>query len=165
MESIVLGHTIPDRQNLAYFNLLNNLDVGFTLSAAYLLSFFGILTLAFLIGELIYRVRFAERRPVKISKRIALALRMFQNQKLSAVGIFVFFVYLFLWLTQLFLTNNIKTNKVVRLSSIQNQNQENSKIFSLFVKVVDTSQLIKDERDIFSTRRVACMVIDTRFTS
>lgn len=167
MESIVLGHTIPDRQNLAYFNLLNNLDVGFTLSAAYLLSFFGILTLAFLIGELIYRVRFAERRPVKISKRIALALRRFQNKKLSAVGIFVFFVYLFLWLTQLFLTNNIKTNKVVRknlnFKSFEIKIKAKKTMRRIFLsahyllQVVDTSQLIKNENEILSTRKVACM--------
>ena len=56
----------------------------------------------------------------------------FGVKRLSAIGVFVLFIRLFLWVTQLFLTNNIKTNKVV----------------------VDTSQLIKNEQDIFSTRLV-----------
>ena len=119
MDSVLSGHTIPDRKTV-YFNLLNNFNVGFTLAATYLLSFLGILALLFFVHELAYKIRLGERTKIKLSKRIALTLNKFQKRTLSAIGVFVLFTHLFLWLTQLFLTNNIKTNKVVSSNSILN---------------------------------------------
>ena len=121
MASIIVGHPIREQTNeVAYNNMLNNFNVGFTLSAVFLFSFFSILALSFLINEFDYRNRFRGRRIAKLSKRIALTLSKFQKRTLSAVGVFVLFTHLFLWLTQLFLTNNIKTNKVVSSNSILN---------------------------------------------
>ena len=103
---------------MSYLNLLDNFNFGFTLSATYLLSFIGILVIAFLISLIGHRIRFGRRRKtIKISKRIGSALDSFGGKRLSAIGIFVLFAHLFLWLTQLFLTNNIKANKVVRPDS------------------------------------------------
>ena len=123
MESIVVGHPIREQHGLdvAYYNLLNNFNVGFTLAAVYLLSLLSILTLSFLINEIAHRIRLGgRRRIVKLSRRFALTLSKFQKRTLSAIGVFVLFTHLFLWLTQLFLTNNIKTNKVVSSNSILN---------------------------------------------
>ena len=122
MEKVIITHPIRDIMAVSFFNLLQNLNVGFTLSVSYLSSFFTILALAFLINELTYLFRFGgrrrgRRRRIAIAQRIALSLNKFQNKKLSAIGLFVLFVHLFLWLTQLFFTNNIKTNKVVRMAS------------------------------------------------
>ena len=117
MSNIAVGQIIRDREkDVAYFNLLNNFNVGFTLSFTYFSSFFAILALSFLIAELSQRIRFGRREMVTFSKRIALSLSKFQNKRRSAIGIYLLFVHLFLWVTQLFLVNNIKTNKVVRLN-------------------------------------------------
>ena len=94
---------------MSYFDLLDNFNVGLTLLSTYIFSFFAILSLAFLINKLTHRIRGTANSP----KRIALALNSFELKRLSAMGLFVLFVHRFLWLTQLFLTNNIKTNKVV----------------------------------------------------
>ena len=114
MESIVVGHPIHNRNDSAYyFDLLNNLNVGFGLASVYLLSFCGILAFAFLIDDLTGRIQFGARKRAKIWKRVTWAVSKFQRKKLTAIGLFFLFIHLFLWLTRLFLTNNIKTNKVV----------------------------------------------------
>ena len=116
MEKVVVMHYLPDKNDNSFFDLLDNFKIGFTLAGIYLLSFFGILALAYLFNELSDRIRSEERRAVKLSKRIAQAVNSFEVKRLSAIGLFVLFVHLFLWVTELFLTNNIKTNKVVRLA-------------------------------------------------
>ena len=117
MESVILGHSLlPHQNSVSFFNLLENLNVGFTLSAVYLLSFVGILGLSLLINELSHRVRYGAGRTAKVFDQLSSAVSSFRVKRLSAIGIFVLFVHLFLWITELFLTNNIKTNKVVSLS-------------------------------------------------
>ena len=118
MENPMVIHTIKE-QKVTFFNLLNNFNVGFTLVATFFLSFLGILAFSFFFNELTHRVRFGEtvvRRRPKLFKRIASAWNSLGVKRLSAIGIFVLFVHQFIWVTQLFLTNNIKTNKVVSLN-------------------------------------------------
>ena len=140
MANVIIGHPITDeKKNLAFFNLLNNFNIGITLSSLYLLSFIGILVCSFLLNRLAYRVQFGRRRrkrAFEISKRIALLLGKFRKERFTAVGLFVAAIHLFLWWTILFLTNNIKTNKVV----------------------VDTSQLVKNADDILSSPKIVCML-------
>ena len=168
METVALIQPIRDENSVSFFNLLDNLNLGVTLSALYLLSFFGLLAFSFLINELTRRIRIERgRRTIQISKRIALALSKFRNKTLTAIGIFVLCAQLFLWLTQLFLTNNIKTNKVVRknlnFKSFEIKIKAKKTMRRIFLsahyllQVVDTSQLIKNENEILSTRKVACM--------
>ena len=116
MENTMVFQPIQEQNAISFFNLLDNFNVGFTLTATFLLSFLGILTFSFLINELTHRVHFGEtvlRSRAKLSKRIASALNSFGVNRLSAIGIFVLFVHQFIWIGQLFLINNIKTNKVV----------------------------------------------------
>ena len=54
------------------------------------------------------------RKRTEIWKRIASAVSSFGSAKLSPIGLLILFVQLFIWFSELFLTNNIKTNKVVR---------------------------------------------------
>ena len=106
-----MGHLIEDRKESDvnyYFNLLENFSVGIALSMAYLLAFFLVLTLTFLLDELTRRIE-GRRRAINIPKRIVLALSKFRvKQRLTAIGLFVLLVQMFIWITQLFLTNNIK---------------------------------------------------------
>ena len=122
MESVVMMHYVPDKSDLSYLNLLDNFNLGLTLMTVYLFSFFGILALSFLFDELARRIRYERRRTIQFSKRIVSAVSSFGVKRLSAIGLFVLFVHLFIWITQLFITNNIKTNKVVRLSRSKSQN-------------------------------------------
>lgn len=109
METVITGQPMrPNRSGLSIFNLLENFNVGVTLSAIFLLSFVGILSLSFLLNEFTRRIRFGPRRTINVWRRIVSALSSFGMTRLSAVGIFVLYVHLFIWLTQLFLANNIK---------------------------------------------------------
>ena len=108
MESISVGHSIQDR--LRFFDLLDNFDVGLTLLLVYLLAFIGVLTLSVILGGLSERIRSGRRKRLEFSKRIALAVRNFHVTELSAIAIFILFVNLFLWISELFLTNNIKVS-------------------------------------------------------
>ena len=136
---VIIAHPIQDKnRQISYFNLLDNFKLGFALSALYLLSLLAVMASGLLINALTHRIRFGGQRIVRLSKRFALVLNSFKKKKLSAIGLFVLFVQLFCFNTQLFLTNNIKTNKVV----------------------VDTTHLIRNERDIFNSRKVACLLQD-----
>ena len=134
MESVISGQCIREQKAVSFFNLLNNFNVGFTLSAIFLLSLVGIFSCSFLINEITKRIRFERRRTVKICKRIATATSSFRVKRLSAIGIFVLFVHLFLWVSQLFLINNIKTNKVVSSKTFNLKQTKNSKNFSILFR-------------------------------
>ena len=122
MESLVVGHLVSNQKTVSYFNLLDNFRLGFSLSIAFLFSFFTILAFSFLINQLSRRIRFESRKTDKLSKRIDSTVSSFGAKRLTAIGVFVLFVQLFVWLTELFIINCIKTNKVV--SSAANQNQK-----------------------------------------
>ena len=110
LSSIMVAHAIH-RDRYEVFNLLNNFNFGLNVSAAYLISFIFILVISCLINLSSLRIRFGRRGTGKISKEIVLALRSFRvNNRLSATGIFILSTHLFLWMTQLFLTNNIKVD-------------------------------------------------------
>ena len=111
MRSVIIGHIIRDRQD-TFFNLLDNFNVGLTLSMAYMFTFFAVLSVSILLHELTHRVRFGRRRNARFSKRIEWTLSKFRNKKplFSVIGIFVLFVSLFIWVNQLFLINNIKVS-------------------------------------------------------
>ena len=144
MEQILIGHPIRDQTSLvSFYNLLDNFNVGFTLTATYLFSIFTILVLALLLNELTHWIQTGAIRTNKISKRIASVVGSFRTKQLSALGLFLLFVHLFLWIIQLFLTNNIKTNKVV----------------------VNTDDLIKDKNDVLNTRKLACILKDDQLHS
>ena len=120
---LAIAHLIRDHEN-KYFNL-DNFKIGLPLAFTFFFSSMGILLLAFLINEATHRIRSGgmetdsggRRRRVGMMRRIFLVASSFGITRLSAIGFFVLFVQMFLWFSELFLTNNktnIKTNKVVR---------------------------------------------------
>ena len=93
---------------------MDNFKVALSLLSIYLAALLAILLIGVCIRRLAYWVRFGA--PIKPK----LFRGYFKDQKLGfmkfpALAIFVLFVGQFLWLTELFLTNNIKTNKVVTI--------------------------------------------------
>lgn len=131
----MIGHPIRARTGV-YFNLLESFNVESSLVVGYVLSIFAILAFSLLINELAGRLRFGRRTTIQITRSIASAVPRLALKKLTAFGIFLLFVNLFLWFTRICLSNNIKTNKVI----------------------VDASQLVKNWHDLTSTPKVACML-------
>ena len=112
LSSVMVGHAIhQDRDEVSFFNLLDNFNFGLTLTATYLFSFIAILMICFLIHLINHRIRFGKRgRTSKTIQKVFSALGTFRGSRLSTIGLFVLCVHLFLWQTQLFLTNNIKVS-------------------------------------------------------
>lgn len=65
-----------------------------------------------------------------------LILKYFFNRKFSAISYFLFFISLFFWHIQMFISNEFQTNRIV----------------------VNLDELIKNEHDILNTKKVACIV-------
>ena len=111
MERILLSQPILNNQmDVSIFNLLDNFKFGIELSVIFLLSFVGVFSFSFLLNELTRRIRFGPKRAIHIWKRIRLAANKFRVSRfaLSAIGIYFLFVHEFIWIAQLFLTNNVK---------------------------------------------------------
>ena len=110
LSSALVGHIVHrERNDVTFFNLLDNFNFGLTLTASYMLSFICILGICFLIHLISHRLQFGKRgRTGKAIQKTVAALGSFRGNRLSTIGIFVLCTHVFLWLTQLFLTNNIK---------------------------------------------------------
>ena len=198
MESVIVAQTIKDQNDdVKIFNLLDNFKVDFTLILVYLFAFCCILVLSFLLNEFSHRVRFGIGRTAKVSEKIISAVRSFGNNRLSAISLFALCVGQFIWLTELFLTNNIKVEVWISLyfidfwslliiiddycscltfffnfgpasdkqsgktGLINSKWRQNLKAFLFFLlQVVDTSRLIKDDNEMFTTEKTACLLKD-----
>ena len=112
-ERIVVAQWFQMQNEDNFFDLIDNFMLGFGLSAAYLGSILVSGLIIFGLNELRRKIQFGVPRIVKLQKKFAIVLSQFGMNRLSAIGIFVLSFNLFLWLAELFLTNNIKTNKVV----------------------------------------------------
>ena len=114
-----------ERGGDSFFNLLDNFKLGVDLISVYFCSFVGILAFSILLNVLTRLIRSEGVRDFRFSRskirveiweKVDRGLSNFGVSRLSAIGIFALFFSLFIWLTTLFITNNIKTNKVVRLT-------------------------------------------------
>ena len=111
-ERTIFGHIVP-RQREAFFDLMDNFKLGFSLISIYIVALLAVLVIAGYIRRLAYWIRFGDSRKPKLFRRL-FAERKLDFKKLSALGIFTLCVGQFLWLTQLFLTNNIKVSSINR---------------------------------------------------
>ena len=135
MEESSVGQAIEENKGeISIFNLLDNFKIDLTLTATFF-SFLGTLAIAVLINELSRRIRFdetvvrrASRRAPKLLQRIASAVSSFEAKRPSAITVFAIFVHLFIWVTQLFLTNNIK----VEVSLLSQKQVRQNKIYHFF---------------------------------
>lgn len=115
MEKTRLCHMIHEQKTVDFFDLMSNFRFSPSLLSAYLAGVLAALFIGIFIRRLTYRIQFGT------SKKSGFFRGFFVNRRLhfkrfSALAVFALFLRLFLWISQLFLTNNIKTNKVVRLS-------------------------------------------------
>ena len=140
VERLIFGQVILEngKKDVSYTDLADNFKISLPALTATLGAVLFILIVCFIINELKHRLKFGIPSTVQLPKRVALVLRRFKSKVFTTVGIIFLFFNLFLWIAQLLLTGQIGTNKVV----------------------VDTTELVKDERDIFSSRHVACFFYD-----
>src|SRR5699024_3769155 len=129
----------------------------------YLATLLAALLVGVCLRQLAHRVKFRASRRPELFRGLIFGNHRLVFLKLPALAIYTLFVGQFLWLTELFLTNNIKTNKVVTIrtvhliSSGSISSCKSSKISSFLnhinrlFQVVDTSQLIKDDFDMLRT--------------
>ena len=130
---------IIDQKNLEQYDLLNNLNLGFEIT----IWFFSLVLFAFLFRLFVVFMTYKEKRILKRSKykfrrlfSIGLRTEQLFLQAFSTLSSFMISYKVFIWLSTIMLTNNIKTNKVV----------------------VDTSSIITSADDaLYKTKRVFCI--------
>ena len=126
-----------ERTSLDYFDLLSNFQVGLEVAAFYAVA--CLLTYLFFL-VLIRLSRRVERRkePESLFTESLSILGRFLNEGhgFSSLYLFLACSNLCLWHTLLFLTNNIKTNKVT----------------------IDTSEIVLNSYNVFQNQRVACFL-------
>ena len=130
---------IIDQKNLEQYDLLNNLNLGFEIT----IWFFSFVLFAFLFRLFVVFIIYKEKRILKRSKykfrrlfSIGLRTEQLFLQAFSTLSSFMISYKVFIWLSTIMLTNNIKTNKVV----------------------VDTSSIITSDDDaLYKTKRVFCI--------
>lgn len=140
VERLIFGQVILEdgKKNVSYMDLIENFKISLPLLAVTLGTVLLILVVCLVINELKHRLKFGIPSTVPFTKRVTSVVRRFKAKVFTTVGIVFLFFSLFLWITQLLLIGQIGTNKVI----------------------VDTSELLTDKRDIFSSRHVACFFYD-----
>ena len=119
-----------------YNDLAENLNFGYKIMLNYLvfLIMFGLFCL--LISRLTIKTNRNYRKQKLFAKFIILSNHLMRRELLPFKTLYLF-LGLFFWFTLIFLTNNIKTNKVV----------------------VDTSELMKSVSDLFKANRPVCFLL------
>lgn len=107
-EKTRFGHLIREERG-AFFDLMNNFKVGISLLFIYLGALLALLLIGICIRRLAYWTRFGTSRKPNLSRGY-FADRKLGFKRFPALAIFILFVGVFLWLTQLFLINNIKVD-------------------------------------------------------
>ena len=135
-EYLILEELDPALNKDNINNILNSFDVNRCFLNLVVLSFFLIFVIVNVLKFKIYlNFKLKKSNLIRLPKDFAKAKCSFAYT-LSALGIFLLFYDFHLFFVQLIMTNTVKTNKVV----------------------VDVSNIIKDEHDIFSTKKVIVFV-------
>ena len=133
---------IIDQKNLEDYDLLNNLNLGYEIT----IWFFCFVLFAFLFRLFFIFLDYKEKRILKRSKykfrrlfSISLRAELLFLHAFSAFSSFIVSYKVFIWLSTIILTNNIKTNKVV----------------------VDTSSIITSaDHALYKTNKIFCVLKD-----
>ena len=131
-----------EQKKFEHYDLLNNLNMGYEI----IISFICFVLFSFLFRLFVIFMTYKERRILKRSKYkfrrlffIGLKTEQLFLHSFSALSSFIVSYKIFIWLSSMILTNNIKTNKVV----------------------VDTSILITSADDaLYKTNKVFCILKD-----
>ena len=125
-----------NKKNPHYFDLAENFKFKFDLILSYFVTLFVGLLLCLAISRLTLKNNMRDFKRENIYSKLSILSKHLSRSKLWSIKMILLFLILFFWYTQLFLTNNIKTNKVV----------------------VDTSDLIKNSVDLMKTKKIVCFL-------
>ena len=100
-------HQVPEQRGVSFFDLMENFKLGPSVLCTYLAGLLAAFLVGVCIRRLAYLVSFGASRKPKLFKGY-LVDRNSGITKLPALAIFALFMGQFFWLTELFLTNNIK---------------------------------------------------------
>ena len=107
-ENIVFSHLINEKNDLDYFDMIENFNWGMEFFISYLI----LLVILFFVCLGLSRLTIKPTREYyersRISKSIFLFQNLLDNDEHLALKLFFLFLNLFIWFTLLFLTNNIK---------------------------------------------------------
>ena len=125
-----------NKNNVDFFDLAENFKFEFDLILGYFATLFVGLLLCLAISRLTLNINTRQFKRENIYSRLTILSKHLSSSKLWPIKMVLLFLTLYFWYTQLFLTNNIKTNKVV----------------------VDTSDLIKNSVDLMKTKKIVCFL-------
>ena len=137
--SFVVTQTIGQKK-FEHYDLLNNLNMGYEITTWY----FCFVLFAFLFRLFVIFMTYKEKQILKTSKYkfrrlfcIGLRTEQLFLHAFSALSSFIVSYKVFIWISTMILTNNIKTNKVV----------------------VDTSSIITNANDaLYKTKKTFCVI-------
>ena len=137
-----MTQTINPRKIIEHYDLLNNMNMGYEIT----IWFVSFVLFAFLVKLFVIFMTYKEKRILKKSKYkfrglffICLRTEQLFLHAFSALSSFIVSYKVFIWLSAMILTNNIKTNKVV----------------------VDTSSFVTNVDDaLYKTKRTFCVPKD-----
>lgn len=116
MSSFLLIQDLGEQKTFEHYDLLNNLNLGYIITSWFLC----LVLFSFLFGLFIIFMTYKDRRILKRSKskfeklcRIALRTKKSFSYTFSALSAFIVSYKVYIWLSTIIITNNIKTNKVV----------------------------------------------------
>ena len=131
-------HTIG-KKTLENYDLLNNLKMGYEIATWFIcLVLFAFFFRLFVIFLTYKEKRILKRSKYKLRRLFFIGIRIEQLflRAFSALSSFIFSYKVFIWLSTIILTNNIKTNKVV----------------------VDTSSIVTNADDaLYKTNKIFCI--------
>lgn len=131
----MIGHGI--HKNLEYFDMLKNFNLALEMFVFYAISYSLIYLLLLFLIDLSKRVhRTKEPKSVFASSLVILRRFLGDGHPLSAIGIFLLCVNLYLGYTLLFIGNNIKTEAIT----------------------IDTSDILTNSYAVFRSQRAFCFL-------
>ena len=132
IQGFYVGHRIFKTNSVQFFDVVKNLNIGLGFSI-YFVSFL-LLSVLFCFSAVKLTNRLKGRR-IKFRSVFSNDILNSRPLKLSSIGLTLYALNLFLNFSRLFVSNEIQAEKIV----------------------VDSSELIKNDNDLFSTDKIACL--------
>lgn len=114
-ERILIGHIIFDDKEKPYFDLISNFTVGLGLVSYFLAVFAVSFFCFFALVNLARRISTSSRNRKSVFESSFNVLKYFvcEQKSLSSIQVFLVALNLCFWFNRLFISNSIKTSKVV----------------------------------------------------
>lgn len=112
-ESLWIGHKIEERNDFDYFDLIDNLNLGYDVMIGYLIAFISILIVSLSLSRFSMKSLRRSYDNKNLLFQLIYLLERLLKKKMFPFKVLLLSMSLFAFFTFLFLSINIKTNKVV----------------------------------------------------